>query len=63
MFVIFIKLLYIKWLWMFNKKKWGNFMLKKLFLLFFLFLGVIFILVSCGIGKDVVIDIKYKVSL
>ena len=48
---------------MFNKKKRGNFMLKKPFLLFFSLLGAIFILASCGVGKDAVTDTKYKVSL
>ncbi|HBG9511482.1 TPA: peptidase M4 [Enterococcus faecalis] len=48
---------------MLNKKKRGNFMLKKPFLLFFSLLGAIFILASCGIGKDAVTDTKYKVSL
>ena len=38
-------------------------MLKKPFLLFFSLLGAIFILASCGIGKDAVTDTKYKVSL
>lgn len=38
-------------------------MLKKPFLLFFSLLGAIFILASCGVGKDAVTDTKYKVSL
>ena len=37
-------------------------MLKTIFTIFSL-LGAIFILASCGIGKDAVTDTKYKVSL
>ena len=37
-------------------------MLKTIFTIFSL-LGAIFILASCGVGKDAVTDTKYKVSL
>lgn len=38
-------------------------MLKKPFLLFFSLLGAIFILASCGIGKDAVTDTKLSTKL